>query len=444
MLYFLQYGIPLLAFVDAVTGVRGLVTNSLVHDKTLANASTHTVVRPNVDTLYSEGILDLSAGDVVAAMPTLEAGRFYVWPFYDLYGNNICNIGTTTNSIAGNYLIKYRPSDPGCALDGDSEYAGIIYMPTAYGITLLRIEVRDANDVTYVTTSIQPGFKLTAIPSDSPASAPPLTEALLSENMTTNDTALYIMQLTARLAEQNPPEVAADVARMNAILEAAGISISAHTYTTPAGVDLTLAYSAAQAEVSGVAAQPAYFQALGGEWTTLLPALCGNFLGHYDVRAYVANQLYLQLQATEALYPTFSLSETFYANQSYVMQFFGKPQVNGFWSLTMYDADGFLVPNSLDIYALGDRSNMTYPDGTLVYGGASPANSAEVFYVLLQSTDIAVSPEWASNWLPTPAAGAEFHFTLRWYGPEDSLLDGTYAYPALTAVAANPPLPSSV
>ncbi|KAJ7767387.1 hypothetical protein DFH07DRAFT_326915 [Mycena maculata] len=443
----LVYGIPLTSYVvwaNAVAAEKGgWFTNSFYYQPTLANASSpHVVILPNVDTLYSGAMIDLSQGDVVATMPPLEEGRFYVWPFYDLYGDNFCNIGTATNSLAGKYLIKYRASEPGCVA-GSDEYTGIIYMPTVYGATLLRIEVFNSSDVNYVASSIDPGFRLSVLPSDSAPRAPALTQELLNDNLNTSDPALYIMQLTARVAAFNMPEVPEDVAPIAAVLEIAGISMTAQTYTMPAGVNLTLAYSAAQDVLLGVVANQTNFVALGNSWMMLAPALCGNFLSHYGVRAFIAMQAYLQLQASEAVYPTFALSGNLYANQTYMVQFFGKPQVNGFWSLTVYDGEGYLVPNSINRYSLNNRDNMTYPDGTLVYGGSSPANSTQSFYMLLQSTDTPASAEWESNWLPTPAAGGEFSFQLRWYGPTDSLLNGTYTYPKLTAVAANPPLPIS-
>ncbi|KAJ7714032.1 hypothetical protein B0H14DRAFT_3523113 [Mycena olivaceomarginata] len=443
----LIYGIPLteyVIFANSIANRTGAwTTNTLHHETTLANASYHAVVLPNVDTLYSEGILDLSGGDLIATMPLLEEGRFYVWPFYDLYGNNVCNIGTITNSTAGKYLIKYRASNPGCAAAASGDYAGTIYLPTVYGATLLRIEVANSTDADYVVSSIQPGFTLQAGPAASKARAPALTAALLNANLTTSNPPLYIMQLTARVAAYNPPEVAADVPSITTTLEAAGISLTTHTYTQPSGIDLSFAYTAAQAAMLAVASNPSDFVSLGDSWTALAPPLCGDFQSHYDVRAFVAVQAYLQLQASEAIYPLYEINQDTYANQTYMVEFFGKPQVKGFWSLTMYGGDGFLVPNSLDRYSLNNRGNMTYPDGTLVYGSESPADSTEPFYMLLQSTDIPASAEWESNWLPTPADGGEFRFYLRWYGPTESLSDGTYTYPKITVVEANPPLPSS-
>ncbi|KAK7028751.1 hypothetical protein R3P38DRAFT_934751 [Favolaschia claudopus] len=54
------------------------------------------------------------------------------------YGNNVCSIGTVTNSTAGKYLIQYRSSDAACDLmpDAGDGYAGTISSPTVYGAIL--------------------------------------------------------------------------------------------------------------------------------------------------------------------------------------------------------------------------------------------------------------------------------------------------------------------
>ncbi|KAF8188128.1 hypothetical protein K438DRAFT_1722563 [Mycena galopus ATCC 62051] len=441
----LVYGLPLQPYVAlanfTVNSSGGWTTNLLLHATALANASHHTLALPNVDTLYSQGLLDLSGGDLIATMPSLEPGRFYVWPFYDLYGNNVCNIGTMTHSTEGKYLIQYRASNPGCG-PGTGEYAGTIYLPTVYGATLLRIEVSNSSDVAYVVSSIQPGFSLASGPPED-SRAPTLTEALFNDNIDTSNSPLSILQRLARLAAYNPPEDASQVSPIAAIMAAAGISLSQHTYTPPTDVDLAAAYASALGIADAVAQTPADWLSLGDGWASSLPALAGDFHAHYDVRAFTAVDAYLELQATQAVYPTYTATENFYSNQTYMVQFFGKPQVNGFWSFTMYDGEGFLVPNSINRYSLNDRGNMTYPDGTLVYGGNSPSDSAESFYMLLQSTDLTVSAEWESNWLPTPADAQQFQFFLRWYGPTDSLINGTYQYPKVTAASPNPPLPTS-
>lgn len=55
----------------------------LYRHNTTATASTRNVVRPNVDTKYAEAIFDLSATDIVLALPAMEGDRFYLAAFYD-------------------------------------------------------------------------------------------------------------------------------------------------------------------------------------------------------------------------------------------------------------------------------------------------------------------------------------------------------------------------
>jgi hypothetical protein len=82
-------------------------------------------------------------------------------------------------------------------------------------------------------------------------------------------------------------------------------------------------------------------------------------------------------------------------SEAYLFTFAGKPPLRstGFWSLTMYNSDGFLVQNPLDIYSVSDRTNITYPNGIPVYGiGGGPED--QPFQIIVQSA--AVSPP--ANW----------------------------------------------
>jgi Protein of unknown function (DUF1214) len=55
---------------------------------------------------------------------------------------------------------------------------------------------------------------------------------------------------------------------------------------------------------------------------------------------------------------------------------------------------------------LHEQSNITYPDGSLVYGGGSTTDGP--FEILLQAADVAPPANWSSNWLPAPAGGGNF------------------------------------
>lgn len=95
------------------------------------------------------------------------------------------------------------------------------------------------------------------------------------------------------------------------------------------------------------------------------------------------------------------------------------PPVDGFWSLTLYDANHFFVPNPIKRYSLGtkNRSLKQGSDGslTLYVQAASPGGEKE------------------SNWLPAPE-GADFTLYLRAYGPKPAVIDGSWTPPAVVRV----------
>jgi hypothetical protein len=86
------------------------------------------------------------------------------------------------------------------------------------------------------------------------------------------------------------------------------------------------------------------------------------------------------------------------------------------------------------VYALGDRSNITYPSGARVYSNERSEDG--MFQILMQPADVTPPANWTSNWLPGPVGGGNMSALLRWYGAEDSLLDGSYQYPVVTKQAA--------
>ncbi|MGE3291789.1 MAG: DUF1254 domain-containing protein, partial [Geminicoccaceae bacterium] len=125
----------------------------------------------------------------------------------------------------------------------------------------------------------------------------------------------------------------------------------------------------------------------------------------------------------DAVYPT-SLQDAdghaYDGAHRYVMRFpKGRtPPVQGFWSLTMYDADYFFVANPLNRYSISPRQNLK-------------ANADGSVDLLVQHESPGADKE--ANWLPAPAG--KFVLMLRMYWPNEndpSIIDGTWTIPAVT------------
>ena len=80
----LLYGYPLLAWQKYYTPIVDEVgVNEWRHSRELSEAADRSVVKPNVDTLYSNVILDLSQWNVEITLPDIPAGDFKLFSFYD-------------------------------------------------------------------------------------------------------------------------------------------------------------------------------------------------------------------------------------------------------------------------------------------------------------------------------------------------------------------------
>jgi len=90
------------------------------------------------------------------------------------------------------------------------------------------------------------------------------------------------------------------------------------------------------------------------------------------------------------------------------------PPVLAFWSVTVYDKDGYFVANPINRYAIGDRDRLKFnPDGSLD--------------LYIQSQD--PGPDLQSNWVP--CGDGLFNLMMRLYWPEQVILDGIWHPPAL-------------
>jgi hypothetical protein len=352
------------------------------------------------------------------------------------------------NSKAGRYIVRYDADEkPGVhlcdekfhLLKCDKGVQGFINAPTPYGIIIVRYAVTNAPGNLQQIHTLQKQTTMHTIAKSlthSLSTAPPLTMAMLNSSLS-SDPAAKIMQLTARIAPHNPPREILDLERVDLMLKRAGIHHDG-IYEQPKGVNLTAAYIASQTAMFNAPIKPGDNQVFSNGWSGISAAAQGDYGKNYEMRAYVAYFGYLALTAEQALYPSHSTGGHgplhLGPNQAFLFTFPSKPPLEqyGFWSLTAYNAAQNLVPNTLDRYALSDRSNITYPDGSLVYDRRASSRKNGTFELLVQPADIAPPKNWTSkyvtagfvncccwltyfnSWLPATEGGGPLSLTRTW------------------------------
>jgi hypothetical protein len=143
--------------------------------------------------------------------------------------------------------------------------------------------------------------------------------------------------------------------------------------------------------------------------------------GNYYLKRAIVAQLGLGANVPEdAIYPLNLGDETsrpLDGTNKYTIHFDkgGTPPVATFWSITLYDPEGFQVPNSLNRFAVSSWMPFKYnADGSLdlYVRNESPGQDRE------------------ANWLPAPKG--PFNLTMRLYAPKSEVLTGHWNPPPVT------------
>ncbi|OAA82503.1 hypothetical protein LEL_02048 [Akanthomyces lecanii RCEF 1005] len=450
----LAYGYPLLAFEKfARPQIQTSGVNQIRHARALSTAANTSVVTPNVDTLYSTAILDLSH-DAVSIEPgkkitqgqesfDIPSDQFVLFSFYDPFGDNFANAGTGHPNNGKSWVVRQKPanvSSYGIQSSGQGQY--FVNSPSAYTILLIRWLV-NATNLDLVHT-LQDQILVTNT-SQAAGNQYPWLSSIQGVDKSKSPAA-NVLDLLAQYAPASNPTIASDTDTVRQKLRAAGVlSGNTTSVTLQSGVNIDKANQTALAAATSATLHAT--ESVGNGWGTIQLNKTGNFGTDYNLRASIAAAGYLMLTAPDAIYPTWrNASDKSNSSSNIILSqgeallytFSAKPPLaqTGFWSLTLYNSDNFLVANERNAYGVGDRSNLTYADGTLVYGNASPSGEQKQFQVLIQPASVAPPTNWTANWLPAPEAGLGFHVVLRWYGAEGKLLSGGYEYPRVTRVEA--------
>lgn len=289
--------------------------------------------------------------------------------------------------------------------------------------------------------------------------APSLNSTSLNGSFLGIDSPTKQFTFAAKLVQYNQPENYTDRYRVATILARTGLYNG--EYHPQSGINLTQAAVIANKSITADVTSPSHVRNEGNEWLLFTPSYQGNYGTNYAASAYIALFGYQAQNVRQTLYPGFNAlgfnsQFTLAPNSSLLVSFSGKPvlQKAGFWSLTIYGADQYLVSNPINRYEVGDRTlNLTYEAGGYVYGSSANASADGPFQILVQPSSITPPSNWTNNWLPTSTTFSwicklEFltvkdknkssneQSTVRWYVPQDAMTNGSYVYPVVQNISA--------
>ena len=131
--------------------------NTFANVPAYPTATDRAVVRPNFDTLYSSGWLDLTQEPMVVSVPDTDS-RYYLLPMLDMWTDVFASPGwRTTGTQAGNFLV----TPPGWSGEVPSGMTRI-NAPTPYVWMIGRTKTDGPRDYDAVH-KIQAGYRITSL-----------------------------------------------------------------------------------------------------------------------------------------------------------------------------------------------------------------------------------------------------------------------------------------
>jgi hypothetical protein len=390
-------------------------------------ASDKGVVRYNFDTLYSAAWLDLTKEPMIVSVPD-TGGRYYLLPMLDMWTDVFASPGwRTTGTQAGNFLIT-PPGWNGAVPSGMAR----ISAPTPVVWIIGRTKTDGPEDYDAVH-KLQAGYKVTPLSEwDKPAKpaeakidptvdmkTPPKVQV---DTMPSGKYFAY----AAELLKVIPPHLTDQP--MIAQLKKIGIEPGKSFELDKADPAIRNAFANVPEEAQKLMAWkiPTLARVANG-WSMNTDTM-GVYGNYYLKRAIVA-QVGLGANLPEdAVYPVNLGDESgkpLDGANKYTLHFDKRdtPPANAFWSVTLYDAEGFQVANPLNRFNVSSWMPLKYnADGSLdlYFQHESPGRDEE------------------ANWLPAPKGA--FSLLMRLYAPKSDALTGKWNPPPVTRMQALPSL----
>ena len=384
--------------------------NEFHHIRAFPSADLRVVVRVNFDTLYSVAWLDLTAGPVKVQVPDTDE-RFYMLPMLDMWTDVFANPGKRTTGTDAAEWIVVGPHYSG-DLPADIE---VITAPTPYVWIIGRTQTNGPDDY-HAVNAVQDGFTVTPLVSTPQHPVDPDCDTTTEPLTIVNEfTAIDFFTRAAQALKVNPPHSTdfSVLARIAQIGIVPGEDFDRTRFTDAEVHEIEAGATAALADLR--AALATLGRQVNG-WTTFTETM-GVYGNYYFKRAAITLIGLGANPPEDAVYPflaTDADGDILVGDLPYVIHFDADalPPVYAFWSVTMYDAEGFQVANELDRFAIGDRDPLTYnSDGSLdlYLQHANPGSERE------------------ANWLPAPLG--PLGVTMRLYAPQPQALDGRWNPP---------------
>ena len=394
---------------EAVTGKAPV--NQFIHSVALANAQFRNVVTPNVDTIYSQVWYDLSEEPMVYELP--ETDRFCKVQVLDGWTNTAAVLDK-----AGAYAITLS------TWEGElPEGVTRIDVPTSMAWSITRIVLSGEEDLPNVY-AIQEKMKLMPLSDyiSGDTYEPPRGSYSEENDYIPVDKVLSMDPITFfnkanELMVKNSP-AAADKEMLEKIA-AVNIGPGMEFDTSVLTGDVAENWKTMLTEVRlKLIKEGQKFSKKLGQWDYFGEPI-GDFNTEYAYRALVALAGLGANTVEVALYPKIEQDadgNTLTGEKSYLLHFESCPQVleGGFWSVTAYGDDDFLIDNPIDRYCINDRSGLQ----------ANDDGSVDV----ILSED---APKDTTNWLPVGDGG--FHLFMRIYTPDMDALE-TWTAPTITEI----------
>lgn len=391
------------------------------HLRQFPSAEFKVVVRPNFDTLYSSAWLDLTSGPVVVSAGDTR-GRYYVLPMMDMWTDVFAVPGKRTSGTGAQHYVVAPRGWNGAAPDGIET----IEAPTPYVWIIGRFQCNGPADYDECHKA-QDGLSITPLSRwGQPSTAP---EATIDPevDMTTPPldqvngmAAKEYFTLGAKLMALHSPHLTdwSTLARLRRVgIQPGALDYDSLTPQAQAGLD-----AAPAAAQSLMKRDFPHLGTMVDGWM-LNNSTMGVYGDYYIKRAIVSMVGLGANQPQDAVYPvlvTDAAGQPLDGAHNYTMHFTAGhlPPVGAFWSVTMYDADGFQAANELNRFAIGDRDELTFnADGSLD--------------LYLQHEN--PGADKVSNWLPAPRG--PLGVTMRLYAPAPEALDGRWTPPPVVRAA---------